>query len=323
MTNSLRQFSMDDLPALVAVINRAAEADREDSFTTLDALRNRFERPYFYPEHNCLVAVTDGGEIVGYVTTELDPRFGKGWGTGCVDPAWRGQGIGRALIEAADVRHLEQVEHDLFYPETGLYVTRVCRDTNTPTRALLEADGYAIWRISWVMHIDLAVALPESPLPDGFALRPFEPERDARLVWELEGEIFHDAPGYAQPPFEVWETFMFPAGHDDALWLLAVDQRAAGEPVAGLCLCRPKHDAPATGWVELFGVRQPHRGQGLGLALLRQGLRAMQAHGFSTAELDVDSENKTNAVALYERGGMTVSRCYLVYRKIFREPAPV
>jgi mycothiol synthase len=321
MTHTIRSFRFDDLPALAAVINRAAEADQEDSRTTLDDLRARFERPYFFPEQNCLVATGPGGDILGYVTAELDPRFGKGWGTGCVDPAHRGQGIGRALIQAADARHLERADKELA-SHLGLYVTRYCRDTNGPTRALYEAAAYAIWRISWFMHIEFDGALTESLLPAGFALRPFDRARHAREIWDTEKAIFHDAPGYAQPPFEVWESFMFPSGHDDALWLVAVDQRAADEPVAGLCLCRPKHDNPAIGWVELFGVRKPYRKRGLGLALLRQGFRVMQAHGFTAAKLSVDSENKSNAVALYERAGMAVDRRYLIYRKVFRGPVP-
>jgi ribosomal protein S18 acetylase RimI-like enzyme len=67
-----------------------------------------------------------------------------------------------------------------------------------------------------------------------------------------------------------------------------------------------------------LGVRENYRGHGLGSALLQQGFRVLQAHGFTAAELDVDSENTSNAVALYERAGMTADRCYLTYRKVLR-----
>ena len=317
MAYRLRKFTFDDLPAMVDVINRAAEADQEDTQTTLVDLRTRFERPYFFPEQNCIIATDNNNKIIGYVTAELDPRFGKGWGTGCVDPAYRRQGIGTGLLNAADARHLECAENDL-PPDMGVYVTRYCRDTNTPTRTLYKSAGYNIWLRSLFMHIDLDDTITKSDLPEGIVLRPFERERDAYQVWEIEGELFHDAPGYAQPPFEVWETFMFPVGHDDTLWLVAVDENASEKPIVGICLCHPKHDNPDIGWVELLGVTKAHRGKGLGSIMLRLGFHQMKTYGFKEAELDVDSENKTNAVALYQRAGMQVSRCYEIYMKVIR-----
>jgi mycothiol synthase len=310
---TIRMFQFDDLPAVVDVINRAAQADHEDTRTTPDDLRTRFERPYFYAEQNCLVAERPDGTLIGYITAELDPRVGRGWGTGGVHPDHRRQGIGRALLQAADARHHERAATELA-PDLPLWVTRFCRDTNASTRALLEAEQYAIWRVSWFMHIDLAEATESPALPQGFTLRPFERERDARAIWAVEKAIFDGAPGYVQPPFEVWETFMFPPGHDDRLWLVAMQD----DDVAGVCLCHPKHDRPATGWVELFGVQTAYRRRGLGSALLRRSFDVMRAHGFTAAELDVDSENTSNAVALYEGAGMRVDRKYLIYRKVLR-----
>lgn len=316
MDIAIRTFHSDDLPALVDVINRAADADATDSHTTLDDLRARFERPYFYPEQNCFIAVLPTGEIAGYTTAELDPRVGKGWGSGYVDPAYRRKGIGRALIRAADARHLERGQHEVA-PECSLSVTRHCRDTNEGPRALYESEGYAIARISWIMRIDFVGPVDEPPLPDGITLRPFDRDRDALAVWQAEQDVFRDNWGYIEPPFEVWQNFMFPAYHDDSLWIMAMD----GGTIAGLCLCDPKRNDPATGWINTLGVREAYRRRGLGSALLRRGLAALQARGFAAAELEVDSENAANAVALYEHAGMHAKRRYLIYRKVLRRPA--
>lgn len=309
----IRTFQFDDLPALVDVINRSAGADKTDSGTTLDELRARFEWPYFYPEHNCLVAALPDGTVTGYTTAELDPRVGKGWGSGCVDPAYRRQGIGRALIRAADARHVERGQHEVA-PELPLLVTRHCRDSNAGSRALLESEDYAIARISWFMRMDFAGPVDAPPLPDGITLRPFDRERDAHAIWQAEQDIFRDNWGYIEPPFDIWESFMFPPDHSDSLWIVAMD----GDTIAGLCLCNPKHDDPAAGWINTVGVRASYRRQGLGSALLGRGLAALQTHGFSAAELEVDSENRSNAVALYERAGMHVKRRYLIYQKMLR-----
>lgn len=310
MNITIRNFQFDDLPALVAVINRAAEADQEET-TTIGALRARLERPYFYPEQNCFVATLPDGEIVGYTTAEINPSAGSGWGTGCVDPAHRRQGIGRTLLETADMRHLELTD---ITPDMTLSLTRVCRDTNESARVLYEFAGYAIGQVLQIMHIDFEDTFDETRLPDGFGLRAFDRERDARMVWA----VVEDLPGFAQAPFEVWETFMFPEGHDDALWLIAVDQHMDAETVAGICLSWPKHDKPNIGWVDALGVRPAYRRRGLGSALLQRSFYVLQRQGYTAAELTVDTENTSNAVALYQRAGMQVDRRYMNYQKVLR-----
>jgi putative acetyltransferase len=67
-----------------------------------DAQRRRFvERMEEGSSGQSLVAVTvDGGELVGYVGMELAPYNVASFGM-IVDAAWRGRGVGSALVEAA------------------------------------------------------------------------------------------------------------------------------------------------------------------------------------------------------------------------------
>lgn len=312
----LRPFAWDDLPALVAVINAAAAHDGEDQATTLDALRERFTRPYFEPERNCVVAALPDGTLAGYCTAELDPRLGKGWGTGVVRPDYRRRGIGMRLLRAADARHRERAAQEVA-PDLPVSVTRYTRDTNAATIALLERGGYAVVRASWFMRVDLAARASPPPLPEGVTLRPFERERDARAVWSAEQDIFRDNWGFTPIPCEVWEHLHLGDGFNPALWLVATD--AAGE-IVGLCLGGAWGDEqPALGWINTLGVRASWRRRGLGSVLLEHGLHVLHAHGFTHAGLEVDAENTSNAVALYERAGMRVYRRYLIFRKDLRD----
>jgi mycothiol synthase len=317
MIIQIRKYRPDDLPALADVINRAVTFDQQDGVMTLEDLRNRFERPYFDPQDNCLIAVTADQHIAGYCTAELDPRVGQGWGEGHVDPDCRRQGIGRALLRAADDRHRERADTQLA-PELPMIVTRYCGGTNTGAIKLFESEGYQTVRVSWSMEIDLTGPVDAPPLPEGVTLRPFVRERDAYSVYEAVQTMFRDHWGFISPPYEVWQNFMFPSNHQDSLWLVAVaGDGEADDPIVGQCLCMPHRDHDM-GWVDSLAVRADWRKRGLGSALLRRGFQTLQAHGFSRAGLSVDSENTTNAVALYERAGMHVYRRYLIFRKALR-----
>ena len=58
------------------------------------------------------------------------------------------------------------------------------------------------------------------------------------------------------------------------------------------------------GYTDLLGVRREYRGRGIAQALLADAMRRFAAAGMDRASLDVDSENPTGALALYEQDGL-------------------
>jgi ribosomal protein S18 acetylase RimI-like enzyme len=64
--------------------------------------------------------------------------------------------------------------------------------------------------------------------------------------------------------------------------------------------------AGGEGFVRQLAVAPSHRGQGLALALLREGFRRNVARGMPAAILGVDAANPTGALVLYEKAGMRV-----------------
>lgn len=93
----IRLASAADMPAMINVINAAfaiedfIEGTRTDEARLAEAMRNG----------EFLVAQDDAGGIMACVYVDIYGERGY-FGMLAVDPAWKGQGLGRKMIEAAE-----------------------------------------------------------------------------------------------------------------------------------------------------------------------------------------------------------------------------
>jgi GNAT superfamily N-acetyltransferase len=62
------------------------------------------------------------------------------------------------------------------------------------------------------------------------------------------------------------------------------------------------------GWADPVFTRRPWRRRGLASALLGRALVRLHEHGMSSAQLDVDTRNPSDALTLYERHGFRADR---------------
>ena len=303
-TFTVRPFRWDDLTALVDMLNAAATFDQDGFHYTVDELRHMLEQ--HNPEADTFVAVSDKGQLVGFVDTPYDSDYGE-WAWGSVHPDFRRRGIGTQLLRAADtyVRHAA--------PSLPAIVDRIIDSAIPGVAPLLEAEGYAALRDHFEMHILLDQPVKPPAFPEGITLRPYVHERDGRAVWAAHQAAFRDHWGHVETSYEAWKQVKInDSRYDPSLWLIAVE----GDAVAGLAICRRWDDHQTDlGHVDELAVCRPFRKRGLGLALLRQAFYEMQTHGFTHVRLGVDAESQSNAVALYERAGMRIRRHYIIYRK--------
>ena len=72
------------------------------------------------------------------------------------------------------------------------------------------------------------------------------------------------------------------------------------------------------GHVAQIGVRPKWRGLGLGYALLLASLVEFQRRGAESATLNVDAENVTGALRLYEKAGMQEQPLFTIWSKEIR-----
>ncbi|MDQ4055097.1 MAG: GNAT family N-acetyltransferase [Actinomycetota bacterium] len=267
-----------------------------------------------------------GDELVGYFAIyprSTDETHQKVHLEGSVRPDRRSEGIGTRLVEAmlarADEVHAEKhPEMPATYAVTGLSV-------NTAQEQLLAGAGLRAERWNFVMRTDLG-RLEGGPLPDlpeGLSLVDYTPELDA-AIHEAHNAAFVDHPDFTPWTDVMWRQWVsgsrsFRPEHS----LLVVADSAPDRVVAYVQSNEFDAYFQATGRREAFvakvGTRREHRGRGLASLLLRHALIRYRDAGYDEASLDVDSENPTGALGIYERAGFEVESRWTNYTLV-REP---
>jgi len=297
----------DEVLALVQACDRAVYGDSD---WTAAELRQEWDGLDL--AHDAWVAVEDG-RIAGTMAV-YELGSGRVLADGYVHPELTGRGAGSRLLAAAEERGLELTREAPPGSPVTIETAHLVGDPRAPK--LLTCRGYAHVRTFHRMVLDLTSRdVPVPVWPPGLELRPFDRERDGRLVHAAIEEAFTDEWGHEPRGYEAWSERMFEVEQfDPSLWLVVWD----GDEVAAASLdyCGYLGD---WGFVRTLGVRPAWRQQGLGLALLHESFRRFAERGEITAALGVDSENPTGATRLYERAGMRVLWRADVWRKQLRD----
>jgi ribosomal protein S18 acetylase RimI-like enzyme len=179
-------------------------------------------------------------------------------------------------------------------------------------QACVTRAGLKEIRRFWRMEIELNEA-PAAPVwPEGIVLRPYVGERDERAVFEVIDTAFQDHWGHIPNRYEEWRHWTVErANFDPTLWFVACE----GEQIAGGAFCL---DMGGHGWVDDLAVLRPWRGQGLGMALLLHAFGEFYRRGRQKVGLNVDSQNLTGALRIYQRAGMHRTRERISYEKELR-----
>ncbi len=258
-----------------------------------------------------LVADARSGEPVAYtwLLHRDEHRELDGWGV--VHPAHRGRGIGSFLLDVVEARAAEHAESS---PEPGGASLRWgVSAVDDAAHRLLERRGFEEERHMWRMDVHLeprADGAAEPPCPPGIAIRAFDPQTEAGAVHAVIEASFSEHWASVPRSFEEWSALRMGSKFDPSLWRVAIDE-STGEVVGALIGMMTQ----AGGDIETLGVLSAWRGRGIGLALLRSAFDGFARRGVLDVALDVDSQNATGAVALYERAGMHVTRQFDVYSK--------
>lgn len=252
-------------------------------------------------EHSFDVADAQAGVIVVEAPDQL-----VGWATLAdgraevdVHPAWRGRGIGAALLAWSEDR-----ARAAGMPEVRQVVTNAA----TAAHRLFEGAGYHVRYSSWILEMRLGDAPPEVTIPPGIAIRPYRPQ-DAEAAYQVIEDAFNEWPGRQPTTLESWSAYVL--GH--AAFAPGLSRLAfEGDELVGVALC-DDYEGQDEGWVPQVATKATHRHRGIARALLQSVFVAFHATGRRRVGLNTDS--RTGALALYERIGMRVRRTYTSWAK--------
>jgi len=297
-----RPLVASDAPALLRLLNAVEEADAQPFRMSLPEVEEMLDEPWRDLGRDTVVGTDEDGVPRAYMTLVAPPgdtSERRVFLDGGVEQAWRGRGIGRALVAWALARSAEMLAD----VPAGVpwRVGVICGDEDARARRLFERAGLAPLRWYASLRRDLAEPLPDVVVPDGVSVATWTPDddEDVRLA---HNAAFADHWGSQPMSAEDWASgrAMFAPGWS----LVARDTTRAGEPVVGYALAdRFEEDWPAqgftSGYVARLGVLSEHRGRGLASALLVEACRRVAADGLEAVTLGVDTANPTGAFRLY------------------------
>jgi len=318
-----RPLTLDDVAALVRLHEDARVADGGEEVTTAEIARRELTDPHAPAATNTLALALPDGSLAASIGIHERLR-GTGarrvflWGV--THPALRGRGIGTAILRWAVARAEEILAAQ---PDDLPGLVEAFKEVRLADAvALHEAQGFrpARWYVD--MRRDLREPLPALPDVGGVEVRAYDAAWSER-VRLAHNEAFADHWGSEPLAPDVWNRdFVGDPFFRADLSFVALD----GEEVAGYSVDYvAESDWEATGvregWIGQLGVRRPWRKRGLATALLVRSMEAFRAAGLDAAALDVDTENPTGALGVYDRVGFrAIRRSVRLQRPFVRGP---
>lgn len=297
---TVRAAASADIPPLTEMLIAVDVHDFGKPDTEPEMITDDWSRSSFDVIRDTWLILTDAGQIAAYANTH------KGGADLQVHPEHRDQGLEPYLIEAAEIRTLEQAAER---GETSEPVIRFWANLQNPELRRQFADGgYREIRQIHRMQIDMEQAPPEPQWPAGVTVRPFRVGEDEARFCEAINVSFAHNWNFTPRTVEDFVTRTQQESFDPRLWLLAFE----GEALIGVINGQVFLDF---GWIPQLAVLPRARKRGIGASLLLASFGECWRQGLRTVSLAVDSENESGAHRLYEKVGMRTVRSHVRVEK--------
>jgi mycothiol synthase len=304
-----RPLGPDDVAAVAALLAAAEDLDDTGEYPDAEDLAEWWTGWDIDFARDGVAVCDPAGLVIGFATV-MSPRNFRGtfavYLEGRVRPDRRGTGIGRALLDWQLGRGAEiHVER---HPEAPGRLTVPVPEAMTSLESLVKGAGLTAER--WYRQMQRPLTdLPElRPVP-GVELVPFSWNRDEEIR-RAHNAAFTEHHGSAERDADAWQSmFTGQRAFRPELSVLAVEYGA----VVGYVLAYVyEADSQATGVREThfgqIGVLPQARGRGVASAVIAAALRLGAEQECERAGLEVDSDNVTGALRLYEKLGFVSTR---------------
>lgn len=265
-------------------------------------------------ERDSAAGVGPDGALCAMALVLLEPERDRVLLLATVHPAWRSRGIGRAVLRWQDERAREVLAERVPAPGGGTVRARIgvlVDEHLTDRRRLCVAAGYTPARWFQSLHRRLSAdGLPAREAPSGVRIAQLSDEH-VDAVRLAHNEAFADhwetapyTPGrWAERMHQVHVPWSFVA--------IAEDGEIAGYLLSGR---DPGAWTEGTfGTTDHLGVRPRYRHRGIGRALLIEAMHAYAADDMQGARLEVDTRNRSGALALYAGLGYEARHATVLY----------
>jgi mycothiol synthase len=302
MTISTRPIEVADAEALAALMARI-EADHMTGFclSAPEIVELIGDLPSASHE-----GAWDGDDLVAWTTlipheaTEDEQHFTF---FGDVDPARFGQGLGTQMLGRGLERAREH--HSRTAPQVAARYVATAYQGRDDQADLLASAGLVPGRHSYRMVARLDGALPVPSVPADLTISVFDPTQ-AEELRVAHNAVFADYPDGSPADPEFWTGFMVRAAH-----VRPAFSRIARDPGGEVAAYVFTHEyaVPVSGlagremYIPYLGTRRDQRGRGVASGLLATVLHECRNAGYDVVSLDVDTENPTGALAIYQGAG--------------------
>ncbi len=302
----LRRPTDADVEAITDLINASDEHDYGAHDLTVDDVREEMGASDL--DRDAWVVERDGRLVgIGALQVRAGVRFA---GTIYVHPEQRRRGVGSDLLRLLESRGAELVAEAP--AEAEVTMVGWVNAESAPMVEWATRRGYEPVRQFLRMQIQFDAAPPAPSWPEGISVRTYDPERDARPLFEAVEEAFADHWGHLPMDYDDWIGRTERQDFDPTLWFVATD----GGEIAAMSLAALM--IPDGGWIRSVGVRRPWRQRGIARALLLHTFGELWRRDRRWAALGVDAESLTGATRLYESVGMSVRERHAQISKVLR-----